>query len=109
MKHHLLRTTKLLAKKVVLQPVENKKQSSCHYHFLRVDTGQTIPSTVHMDTQICRNREDHGIQNTSTLVFWIPLEDACPIEVKNKDRFIRTDLETYQEEANVIIVQQVRS
>ena len=27
--------------------------------------------------------------------------------MKNEDRFIRTDLETYQEEADVIIVQQV--
>jgi hypothetical protein len=34
-------------------------------------------------------------------------EDPCPIEVKNDDRCIRIDLETYQEEADIIIVQQV--
>jgi hypothetical protein len=34
-------------------------------------------------------------------------EDPYPIEVKNEDRYIWTDLETYLEEADVIIVQQV--
>jgi hypothetical protein len=34
-------------------------------------------------------------------------EDPCPIKVKNENWCIRTDLEIYQEEADVIIVQQV--
>ena len=34
-------------------------------------------------------------------------EDPCPIEVQNEEKRIRYDLETYQEEADIIIVQQV--
>ena len=34
-------------------------------------------------------------------------EDPCPIEVQNKARRTRYDLETHQEEADIIIVQQV--
>ena len=34
-------------------------------------------------------------------------EDPCPIEVQNEERRTRYDLETHQEEADIIIVQQV--
>ena len=34
-------------------------------------------------------------------------EDPCPIEVQNEERSTRYDLETHQEEADIIIVQQV--
>ena len=34
-------------------------------------------------------------------------EDPCPIEVQNEERRTRHDLETHQEEADIIIVQQV--
>jgi hypothetical protein len=37
----------------------------------------------------------------------VTVEDTCLIEVKNEYRCFQTDLETYQEEADVIIVQQV--
>ncbi|KAG1661394.1 Receptor-type tyrosine-protein phosphatase-like N [Nymphon striatum] len=88
-KHHLLRTTKLLAQKVVLSSVENKKQ------LIRIICEElTEDRLFHL-----RNTGDHKLVVTG--------EDPCPIEVQNEERRTRYDLETHQEEADIIIVQQV--
>ena len=88
-KHHLLRTTKLPAQKVVLSSVENKKQ------LIRILCEVlTEDRLFHL-----RSTGDHKLVVTG--------EDSCPIEVQNEEKRIRYDLETYQEEADIIIVQQV--
>ena len=88
-KHHLLRTTKLPAQKVVLSSVENKKQ------LIRILCEElTEDRLFHL-----RSTGDHKL-----VVTW---EDPCPIEVQNDEKRIRYDLETYQGEADIIIVQQV--
>ena len=86
-KHHLLWTTKLLAQKVVLSSVKNKKQL-----ILREEL--TEDRLVHL-----RSTGDHKLVVTG--------EESCPIEVQNEERRTRYDLETHQEEVDIIIVQQV--
>ena len=88
-KHHLLQTTKLLAQKVVLSSVENKKQLiQILYDKLTQDRLFHLQST-----------RDHKLVVTG--------EDSCPLDIRNEERNIRYDLETHQEEADIIIVQQV--
>ena len=88
-KHHLLRTTKLPAQKVDLSSVENKKQ------LIRILCEElTEDRLFHL-----RSTGDHKLVVTG--------EDPCPIEVQNEEKRIRYDLETYQEEADIIIVQHV--
>ena len=88
-KHHLLRTTKLPAQKVDLSSVENKKQ------LIRILCEElTEDRLFHL-----RSTGDHKLVVTG--------EDPCPIEVQNEEKRIRYDLETYQEEAVIIIVQHV--
>ena len=89
-KHNLLRTTKLPAQKVVLSSVENKKQ------LIRILCEElTEDRLFHL-----RGTGDHKLLVTG--------EDPCPIEVQNEDKRIRYDLETYQEEADIIIVQDIK-
>ena len=83
-KHHLLRTTKLPAQKVFLSSVENKKQ------LIRI----LCEELFHL-----RSMADHKLVVTG--------EYPCPIEVQYEERRTRYDLETHQEEADIIIVQQV--
>ena len=88
-KHHLLRTTKLPAQKVVLSSVENKKQ------LIRI---------------LCEELTEDGLfhlPSTGDHKLVVSGEDPCPIEVQNEERRTRYDLETHQEEADIIIVQQV--
>ena len=88
-KHHLLRTTKLPAQKVVLSSVENKKQ------LIRILCEElTEDRLFHL-----RSTGDHKLVVTGV--------DPCPIEVQNEERRTRYDLETHQEGADIIIVQQV--
>ena len=83
-KHHLLRTTKLPAQKVFLSSVENKKQ------LIRILCEElTEDRLFHL-----RSTGDHKLVVTG--------EDPCPIEVQNEEKRIRYDLETYQEEADII-------
>ena len=83
-KHHLLRTTKLPAHKVFLSSVENKKQ------LIRILCEElTEDRLFHL-----RSTGDHKLVVTG--------EDPCPIEVQNEEKRIRYDLETYQEEADII-------
>lgn len=88
-KHHLLRSTKLPSKKVVLSSVENKKQ---------------------LNRLICEelisDRLFHS-QSTNIHKLVVTGEDPCPIEISMDERRIRHDLETKQEEADTIIAQQV--
>ena len=85
-KHHLLWTTKLPAEKVVLSSVENKKQ------LIRILCEElTEDRLFHL-----RSTGDHKLVVTG--------EDPCPIEVQNEERSTRYDLETHQEEADIIIV-----
>ena len=92
-KHHLLRTTKLPAQKVVLSSVENKKQL----------IGILCEELTEDRLFHLRSTGDHRLVVTG--------EDPCPIEVQNEEKRIRYDLETYQElgqeEADIIIVQHV--
>ena len=86
-----LKTTKkkLPAQKVVLSSVEHKKQ------LIRILCEElTEDRLFHL-----RSTGDHKLVVTG--------EDTCPIEVQNEEKKIRYDLETYQEEADIIIVQQV--
>jgi hypothetical protein len=88
-KHNLLRTTKLPAQKIVLQSVDNKKKL-----------------VWIIFEELTQDRLFHQ-QFTRAHRLVVTWEDTCPIEMKNEDWCIRTDLDTYQEEADVIIVQQV--
>ena len=88
-KHHLLRTTKLPAQKVVLSSVENKKQ------LIRI-----------LCEELTENRLLH-LRSTGDHKLVVTGEVPCPIEVQNEERRTRYDLETHQEEADIIIVQQV--
>ena len=72
------------AQKVVLSSVENKKQ------LIRILCEELTED---------RSTGDHKLVVTG--------EDPCPIEVQNEERRTRYDLETHQEEADIIIVQQV--
>ena len=75
----------LPAPKVVLSSVENKKQLiQILFEELTQDRLFHLQST-----------RDHGC------------EDSCPLEVRNEERNTLYDLETYQEVAEIVIVQQV--
>ena len=77
------------AQKVVLSSVENKKQ------LIRILCEElTEYRLFHL-----RSTGDHKLVVTG--------EDPCPIEVQNEERRTRYDLETNQEEADIIIVQEV--
>ena len=88
-KHHLLWTTKFPAQKVVLSSVENKKQ------LIRILCEELTDDRLFR----LRSTGDHKLVVTG--------EDPCPIEVQNEERRTRYNQETHQEEADIIIVQQV--
>ena len=88
-KHHLLRSTKLPAQKTILSSTENKKQLVA----ILCDelTGDRI---FHHEKTF-----EHKLVVTG--------ESPIPIEIHGEDIRHRDDLETHQEEADTIIVQQV--
>jgi len=79
----------LPAQKVVLSSVENKKQ------LIRI-----------LCEELTEDRLFH-LWSTGDHKLVVTGEDPCPIEVQNEEKRIRYDLETYQEDADIIIVQQV--
>ena len=88
-KHHLLRTTALPSQKVILASVENKTQL---IRILCDDLTQDRLFHTH-------NTEKHKLVVTG--------EDPYPTEIRMEEIKRRYDLETHQEEADIIIVQQV--
>ena len=79
----------LPAQKVVLSSVENKKQ------LIQI-----------LCDELTQDRLFH-LQSTRDHKFVVTEEDSCPLEVRNKERNTLYDLETHQEEADIVIVQQV--
>ena len=77
------------AQKVVLSSVENKKQ------LIRI-----------LCEELTEDRLFH-LRSTGDHKLVVRGEDPCPIEVQNEERRNRYDLETHQEQADIIIVQQV--
>ena len=85
-KHHLLPTTKLSAQKAVLSSVENKKQ------LIQI-----------LYDELTQDRLFH-LSSIRDHKFVVTGEDSCPLEIRNEEGNIRYDLETYQEEADIVIV-----
>ena len=88
-KHNLLRTTKLPAQKVVLSSVENKKQ------LIRIICKEMIQARL------------YHLQRTGKHKLVVTGEDPCPVEIHKEEISCRCDLETYHEEADIIIIEQV--
>ena len=53
------------------------------------------------------NHNMFHLQSTRDHKLVVTGEDSCPLEVRNKERNTQYDLQTHQEEADIIIVQQV--
>ena len=74
---------------VVLSLIENKKQ------LIQI-----------LYDELTQDRLFH-LQSTRDHTLVVTGEDSCPLEIRNEERNIRYDLETHQEEADIIIIQQV--
>ena len=82
-------------------------QQSCLHRRLSFSSVENKKQLIRILCEELTEDRLYHLRSTGDHKLVITGEDPCPIEVQNEEKRIRYDLETYQEEADIIIVQQV--